>query len=94
MFCELFRRRKDAFFLERSDGLCTEGHCDLLAVHNEGFLLKIWLEDAFGASQRKAHIVAELFSFTGEFAACCHFFTPINLTIRTIVIDFTTPVKY
>jgi len=74
--------------------MCTKGHGDLLAVYNEGFLLKVWLEDAFSASQRKAHIVAELFSFTGKFAACCHFFTPINLTIRTIVINFATSVKY
>ncbi len=93
MFVELFRRRKDAFFLERSDSVCAKGHRDLLTVHNEGFLLKIWLEDALCASQRKAHIVAELFAFTGKFTACCHFFTPIKLTIRTIVIDFITPVK-
>lgn len=75
----LFGRSKDALFLERSDSLSTESHSDFLAINNEGFLLQVWFEDAFCASQRKAHIVAELFAFTGEFAACCHFFTPLKI---------------
>jgi hypothetical protein len=52
----------------------TEDHCYFLTVYNKSLLLKVGFEDSVGAAQRKAHIVTELFAFTGEFAACCHDF--------------------
>jgi hypothetical protein len=52
--------------------LGTEGHRDLLTVNNESFLLQVWLKDTLSASQRKAHVVTELLTFTGEIAFCCH----------------------
>ena len=70
----LFCAYEYAFFLERSDRLCAQGHCDFLSVDNESFLLKVGFEDPFRATQREAHIVTELFTFTGEIAACRHFY--------------------
>jgi len=40
-----------------------------MAIYQKSFFLKIWLKDAFCASQREADIVAKLFSFTGEFTS-------------------------
>ena len=43
-----------------------------MTIYEKSLFLKIWLKDAFCAPQREADIVAKLFSFTGEFASCCH----------------------
>ena len=56
---------EDAFFLERTDCLSAKNHGDLLAVYDEGFLLQVGLKDTLGATQREAHIVAELLTFSG-----------------------------
>jgi len=71
-YSALFSCRENAFFLERTNCLCREGHRYFLAVNHEGFLLEVGLKDAVGATQREADIVAELFALTGEFTACCH----------------------
>jgi hypothetical protein len=57
----------DAFFLEGTNGLGADFQADLLAVDNDGFGLEIWLPDFLGVALRKAHIVAKLLAFTGEF---------------------------
>lgn len=77
---------ENAFFLERTDGLSTQGHRYFLAVNHESLLLEVWFEDALGATQREAHIVAELLAFSGKFTSCCHSFVlTYYLTILTIV---------
>ncbi len=70
---------QEALFLERSNSLSRKCHSDFLAVDNKCLLLKIWLKNPLCATQREAHVVAELFALTGKFAACCHFFTPLYL---------------
>lgn len=47
-------------------------HSDFLTVHHKALFLQIRLENPLRATQAKAHIVAELATFTGKFAACCH----------------------
>jgi hypothetical protein len=69
-------RLQQTLFLEGADSVGRKGHSNLLAVDHERLLLQVRLEDTLGAAQREAHVVAELFSFTGKFAAGCHFFTP------------------
>ena len=63
---------ENAFFLQRANRAGAKGHSDLFAFKHESLLLKVWLENAIGATQRVANIVAKLLSFTGEFASCCH----------------------
>ena len=67
---------KQSLFLEGTNCLSRKNHCDLLAVYHKRLFLQVRLEDTLGAAQREAHVVAELFTFTGKFAAGCHFFTP------------------
>ena len=64
----------NAFFPKRADSLCSKRHGNLLSVNHEGFLLKVWLKHALGATQRKANIVAELLAFTSKFTLRCHNF--------------------
>ena len=56
---------KNTFFLESSDSLRAQGHCNLLAVDLKSFLLKIWLKNTAGSAQREANVLAVLLSFTG-----------------------------
>ena len=65
-------RWQNAFFLERANCVRTEGHSDFLAINYKSFLLEVWLEDTFRATQREADVVAKLLAFTGEFTSCCH----------------------
>jgi len=55
----------DAFFLKRANALGANSHRDLLAVDHKGLFLQVWLKDTVCATQREAHIVAELFAFSG-----------------------------
>lgn len=61
----LFYGSEDAFFLKGTNSLRAESHCYLLAINNECFLLEVWFKNSVSATQRKAHIVSELYSFTG-----------------------------
>ena len=63
---------ENAFFLQRANRAGAKSHSDLFTFKHESLLLKVWLENAIGATQREANIVAKLLSFTGEFASCCH----------------------
>ncbi len=63
---------QNALFLERTNRLCRQGHGDFLAVDNKGLLLKVWLEDALGAAQAKAHVVSVHLAFPSNFTSCCH----------------------
>lgn len=65
LFCWL-GSTNETFFLKRADCLGRQNHCDFLAVDRKSLLLEIRLKDTLCATQRKAHIVAELFTFTGE----------------------------
>lgn len=58
---------QNALFLQRPDRLSAKNHGDFLAVHHEGLFLKVRLEDAVGAPQREADVVAKLFAFAGKF---------------------------
>ena len=60
----LGNRLENAFFLQCPDSLGTKDHSNLLAIEFEGFLLQIRFKDAVRATQREAHIVAELFTFS------------------------------
>ena len=71
-YSALFSCRENAFFLERTNRLCREGHRYFLAVNHEGFLLEVGLKDAVSATQREADIVAKLLAFSGEITSCCH----------------------
>lgn len=68
---------EQAFLLERADRLGRENHGDLLPIDNEGLFLKVWFEDSLGASQREAHIVAELLTLASQFTSCCHILIPL-----------------
>ena len=56
---------EDTLFSQGTNRLSTERHGHFLAVDFKGLLLKVWFEDAVCATQREAHIVAELFTFSG-----------------------------
>ena len=73
----------------------TEDHGDFLSINHESLLLKVGFENPISATQRKAHIVTELFTFTGELAACCHnfYFHLLFFTIFTSVRCFSVSVK-
>ena len=80
---------QNAFFLERTNSLSAEDHRYFLAINHEGFLLKVGLEDAFGATQRKADIVAKLFAFSGKFTSCCHnFLLPLIFYLICTILPF------
>ena len=64
--------RQNAFFLQRTNCLSRNRHCDFLSIDHEGLLLKIRLEDSLSAAQRKADIIAVLLSFAGDFTSRCH----------------------
>lgn len=69
----LFRRsRDDTFFLQGTNSLRAKIHSNLLAVYHKSLLLKVWFKNPFSTSKREANVVAKLFTFTGEFASCCH----------------------
>lgn len=55
---------QDAFFLKRTNRLSTQGHRDFLAINFKSLLLKVRLEDALCATQRKADIMSELLAFS------------------------------
>lgn len=78
---------EQAFFLESTDRLGRENHSDLLPIYNEGLFLKVWFEDSLGASQREAHIVAELLTLASQFTSCCHILIPLITYIITICIS-------
>jgi hypothetical protein len=64
--------RQDAFFLQRTNGVCADDESYFLTVNGESFLLEVRFENAVGATQREANVVAKLLSFTGEFVSCDH----------------------
>ena len=79
---------EQALLLEGADRLGRENHGDLLPIDNEGLFLKVWFEDSLGASQREAHIVAELLALASQFTSCCHILIPlIHFYIITICIS-------
>ncbi len=39
---------------------------DFLAINYDAFSLKIWFPDLLSVALRKAHVVAELLTFTGD----------------------------
>ena len=64
-YCYWCTSRQNTFFLKCANRLGRKGHRYFLAINHEGFLLKVWLKDALSATQREAHIVAELLAFSG-----------------------------
>lgn len=69
---------ENAFFLQGADCLCRESHGDFLSINDKCLLLKVWLEDALGTAQAKAHVVSVHFAFTGDFTSCCHIVFPLQ----------------
>ncbi len=85
--------RKDTLFLEGTDSLRTKNHRHFLTVDGKRLLLQVRLEDALGATQRKADIVAKLLAFAGEFTSCCHNYLLLPL-IFTNLYHFTLLVLF
>ena len=57
----------DAFFLQSTKSGSADVDFEFLAVHNDGLLLNIWLEDFAGLALREGNIVSVHLTFAGDF---------------------------
>lgn len=67
---------KQALLFQGADCLGTQLKSYLLAIANDGLLLKVWVPNFLGVALREANVATELLTFAGQITFTHYYFVP------------------